>query len=129
MSRYRFAEDGIFRIHRWYLGPKGKTLPIPVPYAGFLPGAIAAFLVLVILSAFGVGLWRFVIAAVFAVGAGWLADRCSGSERPVSSLPVFFSHETSAPRPAPGETIHVVLRPGRIPVRSPGTAPRKGRRR
>jgi len=129
MQRRRYADDDIFRVHARYLGPKGKTLPFPIPYRAILPGIAAFVLGLVVMSASGVGLWRFVIAAGLAAGAGKLADLYSSAERPVSSLPVIFSHETGAPRPRRRETIHVVLRPGRIPVRDPGTAPREGRRR
>lgn len=131
MQRRRYAaDDDIFRVHSRYLGPKGKTLPFSVPYRGILPGIAAFVLGLVVLSAFGVGLWRFIIAGAMAAGAGKLADLYSSAERPVSSLPVIFSHETGAPRPRRRETARVVLRPTLIPVRDPGTAPRrKGRGR
>jgi hypothetical protein len=129
MQRRRYADDDIFRVHSRFLGPKGKTLPFSIPYRGIVPGLAAFVLTLMVLSAFGVGLWRFVIAAGLAAGAGKLTDLYSSAERPVSSLPVIFSHETGAPRPRRRETVHVVLRPGLIPVRDPGTAPKEGRRR
>jgi len=129
MERYRYALDVIFRIHARYLGPEGKTLPFSIPYRGILPAAAAALLTLVVLSAFGVGGWRFAIAGGVLLGTLKLADRYSSAERPVSSLPAIFSHETGAPRPKRREPVRAVLRPGLIPVHTPRTAPRKGRRR
>jgi hypothetical protein len=128
MPRHRYADDDIWRVHSRYLGPKGQTLPFSVPYRGVLPGLAAFVLGIVVMSVFGVGLWRFVIAGALGFGAMKLADRYGGAERPVSSLPAIFSHETGAPRPRRRETVRVVLRPGLIPVRGPAKARRKGRR-
>ena len=129
MQRRRYADDDIFRHHQRYLGPKGYTLPVSFAYRGIVPGLAAFVLFLVLLSAFGVGAWRFVIAGALAFGIGKLTDLYGSTERPVSSLPAIFSHETGAPRPRRQETIHVVMRPGQIPVRDHRTAPQEGRRR
>jgi hypothetical protein len=127
MQRHRHADDDIWRVHSRYLGPKGSTLPFSIPFRGVIPCIAVFVLTVVVLSVFGVGLWRFVIAAALGIGAMKLADMYGGAERPVSSLPAIVSHESGAPRPQRRETIQVVLRPGQIPVHAPRTAPRRGR--
>lgn len=112
----RQADDDIFKVHSRYLGPPGMTLPFSVPYRSILPGLAAGIGVLILMSLFGVGAWRFMIAAAAALAAGWLADRYSGSDRPVTALPAVLGHETGAPRPSDPEPSSAVLRPGRLPV-------------
>jgi hypothetical protein len=120
MQRHRHADDDIWRVHSRYLGPKGSTLPFSIPYRGVIPFVAVFALTVVVLSMFGVGLWRFVIAGVLGAGALKLADYYGGAERPVSSLPAILSHESGAPRPQQQAPISVVLRPGRVPVHDPG---------
>lgn len=124
-SRRRQADDDIFRVHSRYLGPPGFTLPVSIPYRGILPGLAAGIATLVLLSLSGVGAWRFLLAAAAAVAAGALADRYSGSDRPVSALPAVFTHESGAPRPVTPQPYRAVLRPGQVPVR--GLPPSTGR--
>ena len=57
----RQADDQIFRIHSRYLGPPGYTLPFSIPYRGILPGLAAGVVTLILLSLFGLGIWRFII--------------------------------------------------------------------
>ena len=112
----RQADDQIFRIHSRYLGPPGYTLPFSIPYRGILPGLAAGVGTLILLSLFGLGLWRFIIAAGVAIAAAALADRYSGTDRPVAALPAIFTHETGAPRPVTAHPSQAALRPDRVPV-------------
>ena len=115
----RQADDQIFRIHSRYLGPPGYTLPFSIPYRGILPGLAAGVGTLILLSLFGLGLWRFIIAAGVAIAAAALADRYSGTDRPVAALPAILTHETAAPRPADPQPSLAALRPDRVPVHAP----------
>jgi hypothetical protein len=117
-SRSRVADDELWRSHRRYLGPPGFTLPVSVPYRAILPGLAAGILMLLVLSPLGLGFWRFLIALAAALGAGALADRYGGSDRPVSALPAIMGHETGAPRPVTPRPSQAVLRPGEVPARS-----------
>jgi len=112
----RQADDQIFRIHSRYLGPPGYTLPFSIPYRGILPGLAAGAGTLILLSLFGLGLWRFIIAAGVAIAAAALADRYSGTDRPVAALPAILTHETGAPRPVSAHPSLAALRPDRVPV-------------
>jgi hypothetical protein len=124
--RRQAADDELFRLHSRYLGPPGFTLPFSIPYRGILPGAAAAFAVLVVTSLLGAGIWRFVIVAGAFIAVAALADRYSGSERPVSSLPAIISHETGAPRPHAPEPARLKLRPQAVPVHQPRRGVRGG---
>jgi hypothetical protein len=124
-SRRRHADDNIFRVHSRYLGPPGFTLPVSIPYRGIVPGLAAGIGTLVLLSLLGAGAWRFLLAAVAALATGALADRYTGSDRPVSALPAVFTHESGAPRPVTPRPSRVVLRPGQVPVRGPGPSGRR----
>lgn len=115
---HRQADDDIFKVHSRYLGPPGLTLPFSIPYRSILPALAAGTGVLILMSLFGIGAWRFAIAAVAAFAAGWVADRYSGTDRPVTALPAVLGHETGAPRPADPEPSAAVLRPGALPVRA-----------
>jgi hypothetical protein len=127
MARRRAADDDLFRVHSRYLGPPGYTFPFSIPHRGILPGAAGGFVTLVVMSLLDVGIWRFAIAAAAAIAVGALADRYSTSERPVSSLPAIFSHETGAPRPHDPEPVSLLLRPRAIPVEAPHRRRQEGR--
>jgi hypothetical protein len=118
-ERLRGSDDDIFRAHSRYLGPPGITLPFSVPYRAILPGAGAALAALVILSLLGVGGWRFIIALALGAATGALADRFSGTDRPVSALPTILGGEASAPRPRTTAPARAVLSPAAVPVRAP----------
>lgn len=112
----RQADDEIFRVHSRYLGPPGITLPVSIPYRAILPGLAAGAGTVILLSVFGLGLWRFLLAGVVAIAVGALADRYSGSDRPVAALPAILTGETGAPRPAAPQQSQAALRPGQVPV-------------
>lgn len=127
-ERRRHADDDIFRVHGRYLGPPGMTLPFSIPYRAILPAMAAGIGVLVLMSLLGVGAWRFLIAGGAAIAAGALADRYTGTDRPVSALPAVLGHETGAPRPSEPESSRAVLRPGGLPVRELPSPARKEKR-
>ena len=120
MSSFRRrADDELFRVHSRYLGPPDFTLPFALPYRSILPGLGAGSAVLVLLSLFGVGAWKFLIAAAACAGAGALAARFGGADRPVSALPAVIASESGAPRPVDQQPSRAVLSPTRVPVYDP----------
>jgi hypothetical protein len=125
----RYADDDLWRGSWRWLGPKGYTMPVSFEYRGMLPGGLAALTCLVVLSVFGVGGWRFLIAAALGVAVMKLAGHFSSTERPVSSLAAAVTHETGAPRPRAPQPANAVLRPGRLPVHDLPGAQRMGNRK
>lgn len=125
----RHSDDDLFRGSWRWLGPKGYTLPMSIPYRGILPGSAAFVICLIVMSAFGVGTWRFLIAGTVGVGVMKAADLFGSTERPVSSLAAILTHETAAPRPLPRQDVSVRIRPSQIPVHSiPARAGERSRR-
>jgi hypothetical protein len=116
MPSIRHSDDELWR-HDWrWLGPKGYTLPVSLEGRGILPGGVVFLILLAVLSAFGVGAWRFLIALAAGFAVMKLAGRFGSSERPLSSIASIVAHETGAPRPQQPEASQAVLRPSQLPV-------------
>ena len=129
MPSIRHSDDDLWR-HNWrWLGPKGYTLPVSLEGRGILPGGVTFLIMLAVLSAFGVGGWRFLIALAAGFAVMKLAGFFGSTERPLSSIASIVSHETGAPRPQQPQASQAVLRPGQLPVHVVGARPRRRRDR
>lgn len=121
----RHSDDELWR-HNWrWLGPKGYTLPVSLEGRGIVPGGVTFLILLAVLSAFGVGAWRFLIAAGAALAVMKLVGHFGSTERPLSSIASIVAHETGAPRPNQPQASLAVLRPRQLPVHAVEARPRR----
>ena len=129
MPSIRHSDDDLWRHHWSWLGPKGYTLPVSLEGRGILPGGVTFLILLAVLSAFGVGGWRFLIALAGGFAVMKLAGHFGSTERPLSSIASIVSHETGAPRPQQPQAERATLRPGQLPVHVVEARPRRRRDR
>lgn len=110
------TDDLIYRVDNHYLGPTGKTFPVPIRYSAVGVGVGTFFVVFLIARAvlhLSLSYGTFLIMVVVTVAITSRITKYINPDRPLRSVVKAAYNDLTSPRPPKsGQTVHIVF-PGK----------------
>lgn len=109
------TDDLIYRVDNHYLGPTGKTLPVPIRYSAVGVGLSTFFVLFVIARSvlhLSLSYGTFLILVVATVAVSSRITQYISADRPLRSVITAAYNDLTSPRPPKaGESIYITLPP------------------
>jgi len=112
------TDDLIYRVDNHYLGPTGKTLPVPIRYSAVGVGLSTFFALFIIARSvlhLSLSYGTFLILIVSTVAVSSRITKYISADRPLRSVITAAYNDLTSPRPPKaGESVYITLpSPGR----------------
>lgn len=112
------TDDLIYRVDNHYLGPTGKTLPVPIRYSAVGVGLSTFFVLFIIARSvlhLSLSYGTFLILIVSTVAVSSRITKYISADRPLRSVIKAAYNDLTSPRPPKaGESVYIALpSPGR----------------
>lgn len=115
------TDDLIYRVDNHYLGPTGKTFPVPIRYSAVGVGVSTFFVLFIIARAvlhLSLSYGTFLIMIVATVAVTSRITKYINPDRPLRSVVKAAYNDLTSPRPPKvGQTVHITF-PGKRRSRS-----------
>lgn len=109
------TDDLIYRVDNHYLGPTGKTLPVPIRYSAVGVGLSTFFALFIIARSvlhLSLSYGTFLILVVATVAVSSRITQYISADRPLRSVITAAYNDLTSPRPPKtGESIYITLPP------------------
>ena len=109
------TDDLIYRVDNHYLGPTGKTLPVPIRYSAVGVGLSTFFALFIIARSvlhLSLSYGTFLILVVATVAVASRITQYISADRPLRSVITAAYNDLTSPRPPKaGESIYITLPP------------------
>lgn len=107
------TDDLIYRVDNHYLGPTGKTLPVPIRYSAVGVGLSTFFVLFIIARSIlhlSLSYGTFLILVVSTVAVASRITKYISADRPLCSVITAAYNDLTSPRPPKaGESIYITL--------------------
>ena len=107
------TDDLIYRIDNHYLGPTGKTFPVPIRYSAVGVGLSTFFVMFILARAvlhLSLSYGTFLIMVVATVAVTSRVTKYINPDRPLRSVIKAAYNDLTSPRPPKvGQTVHIIF--------------------